>query len=481
METFEEIIDTEEYRDKIATVDEQGKRLWVYPKKPKGAFHQKRIWVTILLLTVFFGTPFIWVEGHPLFLFNLFERQFILFGVVFLPQDFHLFALGLITFFVAVILFTVAFGRIWCGWTCPQTVFMEMIFRKIEYWIEGDANQQRKLNAQAWNGEKIRKKALKQSIFLIISVLIAHTAMAYLIGIDQVAAVISKPPTENWKGFLGLLAFTAIFYFVFAYLREQACIIVCPYGRLQGVLLSKDSIVIAYDYVRGEPRGKLKRKNEDSKSIKELTINDLEKPKGDCIDCKLCVHVCPTGIDIRNGTQLECVNCTACIDVCDEVMDKIDKPRGLIKYASHNQIAQSKKFSFTPRMIGYSLVLLLLIGFEIFLLSTRGETETTILRVAGSLPTELKNGNTSNIYTVQVTNKSFKDKEISFRLANSKGKLKLAGDTFTATKDKTSDAALVIELPKEEIKSRKTVITIEVISDGKVIETLKTNFLAFSF
>jgi cytochrome c oxidase accessory protein FixG len=480
METLEEFVDTEEYRDSISTIDSQGKRVWVHPKKPKGRFHNYRIIVSILLLAVLFGTPFIWVEGHPLFLFNLFERKFILFGVVFLPQDFHLFALGLITFFVAIILFTVTYGRIWCGWTCPQTVFMEMVFRKIEYWIEGDANQQRKLNAQPWTGEKIRKKALKQTIFLAISVLIAHTMMAYLIGIDQVIKTISQPPSHNIPGFVGLVAFTGIFYFVFAYLREQACIIVCPYGRLQSVLLNRDSIVIAYDHVRGEPRGKLKKKN-DNFEAKALTINDLIKPKGDCIDCKLCVHVCPTGIDIRNGTQLECVNCTACIDACDEVMDKIEKPRGLIRYASHNQIVNKTKFKITTRMIAYTVVLALLVSFEIFLLSTRGETETTILRVAGSLPTELQNGNTTNLYTVQVTNKTFKDMPIEFRLKDSKGIIKLAGDKFMAVKDKTSETAIVVEMPKEEVAKRKTHLTIEVISEGKIIETVTATFLAINF
>jgi cytochrome c oxidase accessory protein FixG len=335
------------------------------------------------------------------------------------------------------------------------------------------------LNVQPWTGEKIRKKALKQTIFLAISVLIAHTMMAYLIGIDQVIKTVSQPPSHNIPGFFGLVMFTGIFYFVFAYLREQACIIVCPYGRLQSVLLNKDSIVIAYDYVRGEPRGKLKKNPENKAKI--LTINDLQKPLGDCIDCKLCVHVCPTGIDIRNGTQLECVNCTACIDACDEVMDKIEKPRGLIRYASHNQIVNKSKFKITTRMIAYTMVLALLVSFEIFLLSTRGNTETTILRVAGSLPTELKNGNTTNLYTVQVTNKTFKDMPIEFRLKDSKGIIKLAGNQFVAVKDKTSETAIVVEMPKEEVAKRKTHLTIEVLSEGKIIETVTATFLAINF
>ncbi|MDX1627911.1 MAG: 4Fe-4S binding protein, partial [Fulvivirga sp.] len=256
----------EEFRDTIATVDESGKRVWVYPKKPDGRFHNARIWVTVVLLGILFAGPFITIEGRPLLLLNIFERKFVIFGQAFWPQDFFLLALLLITFFVFVILFTVVFGRLWCGWACPQTLFMEMVFRKIEYWIEGDANQQRKLDKKPWNAEKIRKKGLKHIIFLLISILIAHTVMAYLIGIDEVREIVSQPPTEHWAGFLGLISFVGIFYWVFAYFREQACVAVCPYGRLQGVLLDKRSIAVMYDWLRGEPRGKLKKgKVEDTK------------------------------------------------------------------------------------------------------------------------------------------------------------------------------------------------------------------------
>jgi len=305
----------EQFRDSISTVDKEGKRIWVYPKKPKGRHHNARIIVTIILLGLLFSGPFITIGGHPLLLLNFLERKFVILGMAFWPQDFFLFGIAMITLFVFVILFTTVFGRIWCGWACPQTLFMEMVFRKIEYWIEGDANQQRKLNQAPWNTGKIIKKSSKQLIFLIISVLISHTFMAYLVGIDRVAQLVKSSPVENVAGFTGLIAFTGIFYWLFAYFREQACTVVCPYGRLQGVLLSKESIVVAYDWIRGEKRGKIKN-------------NQIEEGKGDCIDCKLCVHACPTGIDIRNGTQLECVNCTACIDACDHVMDKVDRPRG---------------------------------------------------------------------------------------------------------------------------------------------------------
>src|SRR6186713_1719576 len=356
----------DEFRDSIATVDEKGKRLWIYPKKPSGKFHTWRIIVTVILLSLLFGGPFIKINGQPLLLLNVLERKFIIFGQAFWPQDFVLLAVTLIAFFVFVILFTVVFGRVWCGWLCPQTLFMEMVFRKIEYWIEGDAAAQRRLSKEKWNAEKIFKKTSKHTLFILISILIAHTALAYLIGAERTFQIVREPPSENIAGFIGLVSFTVIFYGVFAKFREQACIAVCPYGRLQGVLLTKESIVVAYDWMRGEPRSKIKK------------TPTVEAKKGDCIDCKLCVHVCPTGIDIRNGTQLECVNCTACMDACDEVMVKIDKPKGLIRYASFNSIQDGVLKLMNARVIGYSFVLIALLTLLGFTLLTRSAVKTTV-------------------------------------------------------------------------------------------------------
>jgi cytochrome c oxidase accessory protein FixG len=223
----------EEFRNSIATVDDKGKRLWVYPKKPSGYYHRLRIGITVLLLSILFAGPFIRIGGQPLLLLNIFERKFVVFGQVFWPQDFVMLALLLIIFFVFIILFTVVFGRIWCGWMCPQTLFMEMVFRKIEYWIEGDANAQRRLNKEPWTLKKIGKKVSKQSIFILISILTAHTAMAYLIGTSEVFEIVRHSPADNMAGFAGLTGFAVVFYSVFAYFREQACIAICPYGRLR--------------------------------------------------------------------------------------------------------------------------------------------------------------------------------------------------------------------------------------------------------
>nr|MBC8478866.1 cytochrome c oxidase accessory protein CcoG [FCB group bacterium] len=358
--------DTGAYRNKISTVDESGKRVWVYPKKPKGKFYTYRSLVSLFLLAVLFAGPFIMVNGQPILLLNILERKFFIFGTVFWPQDFHLFGLAIITLVVFIVLFTVVFGRIFCGWACPQTIFMEMVFRRIEYWIEGDANEQRKLNSSPMSSGKFFKKSLKHIIFYAIAFLIGNTFLAYIIGKDEVFRIISEPPAQHLAGLVAMIIFSFLFYGVFAWFREQVCTLVCPYGRLQGVLLDQNSIVVHYDFKRGEPRGKGKR----------AEASEL----GDCIDCFQCVEVCPTGIDIRNGTQLECVNCTACMDACDTIMDKVKKPHGLIRYSSYNAIQDGLKKIATPRALGYTGILFALLIFITVLLANRNPIETTVLR-----------------------------------------------------------------------------------------------------
>lgn len=458
----------EEFRDSISTVDAEGKRIWIYPKKPSGRFHNWRIVVTTILLAALFAGPFIKLNGKPFMLLNFFERKFIIFGQVFWPQDFFLLALTLVTFFVFITLFTVAFGRIWCGWMCPQTLFMEMVFRKIEYWIEGDANEQRRLDKAPWDAKKIFKKTSKQIIFLSISILIAHLVMAYLIGVDEVVKIVSQPPSEHMAGFIGLLAFTGIFYGVFARFREQACIAVCPYGRLQGVLLVKDSLVVAYDWLRGEPRGKI-RKNEPKQEVS----------KGDCIDCKLCVHVCPTGIDIRNGTQLECVNCTACIDACDDVMVKIGKPKGLIRYSSYTAIKDGVLKIFTPRIAGYSVVLTALVSLLLYFIVTRADIDTTVLKAPGTLYSKTEDGQITNVYNIEFVNKTFDDVALDVRVESPEtaSLLKIGDQNILVPKEGILKGLFMIKLPEEEISSMKMNVVLGIYQDGKKIETANARFI----
>ncbi|MCF8245983.1 MAG: cytochrome c oxidase accessory protein CcoG [Saprospiraceae bacterium] len=467
--------DTEEYRDHLATVDKKGKRVWMYPKKPSGWFYKARTWLSFVLLGLLFGMPFIRVNGEPLMLFDVLERKFIIFSIVFTPQDLHLFALAMVTLMLFVVLFTVVFGRLFCGWICPQTIFMEMVFRKIEYWIDGDAGQQRKLAAAPWTGQKIFKRLSKYAIFYAISLIIANTFLMYVIGSDKVLKIATDPIGLHLGGFMALLAFSGVFFFVFSYMREQVCIAICPYGRLQGVLLVPDSIVVHYDYVRGEPRGKIS---------KQSTV-ELPTAKGDCVDCKLCVHVCPTGIDIRNGTQLECVNCTACMDACDGVMEKVNRPKGLIRYDSETGIkadakgAGSRKI-FTTRVWAYTGVLVALIALQAFLFATRSEVETVLLRTPGQLFQKVEGGYLSNLYNYEVINKTGQDiPSIEFKLVGAPGgRIKLVGDASTIVpKQGMVKGVMFIEMPEKELESRKTKLKIEVWSNGKLVDEAKTNFL----
>ncbi|MEP5253929.1 MAG: cytochrome c oxidase accessory protein CcoG [Winogradskyella arenosi] len=462
----------EAFRDSIGTVTDEGKRAWVYPKKPSGNFYRYRKIVSYGLLLFLLVAPFIKVNGNQFLLLNILERRFNVFGLPFWPQDFYLVVISMLIAVVFIALFTVSFGRVFCGWICPQTIFMEMVFRRIEYWIEGDRNKQRKLDKQKWNAEKIRKKGLKWFIFLIISLLIANVFLAYLIGSDKLLRYISESPLDHLGTLFPLLIFTAVFYFVFAWFREQVCIIACPYGRLQSVLLDEKSIVVAYDHKRGEgEEGRKKfRKNEDREALGH----------GDCIDCLQCVNVCPTGIDIRNGTQLECVNCTACIDECDHIMESINKPKGLIRYASENEIENKAKFKLTARMKGYIAVLSILIGVFVGLLFLRNDVEATILRLPGQLYEHKANEVISNVFTYKLVNKTTKDIEnIHFKLRTYEGDIKLVSttDNFIVPAQDLAEGTLFIEIPKRELSGDKNKLIIEVYSNEELIETTSVNFL----
>lgn len=461
----------ESFRDSIGTIDETGHRKFIFPKKPSGKFYEYRKWVSYFLLTILIANPFIKVNGNQFMMFNVLERRFNIFGFPFWPQDFYLFVMFMIVGVVFVILFTVIFGRIFCGWICPQTIFLEMVFRRIEFWIEGDRGAQIRLSKQEWNAEKIRKKGLKWFVFLIISFFIANVFLAYLISSDELFKMIEDGPESHLSTLIALLIFTGVFYFVFVWFREQVCIIACPYGRLQGVLLDNKSINVAYDFVRGEKEsGRAKfNKNEDRATT----------GKGDCIDCHQCIHVCPAGIDIRNGTQLECVNCTACIDECDTIMESVGLPKGLIRYASEDEIEKKSKFVFTARMKGYSAVLVILVGVLTGLLFLRTDVEASILRLPGQLY-QHKGDNISNVYTFKIINKTNDEfKDIHFKLVGIKGSLKVVGQQdFKVPKQGMNGGTLFIEINQYLLENDKTKLEIEVYNGDTKIETATTNFLS---
>jgi cytochrome c oxidase accessory protein FixG len=463
--------DNDNFRDSIATIDAEGKRSWIFPKKPSGKFYTYRKYVSYILLAFLVSAPFIKVGGNQFLMFNVLERRFSIFGFPFWPQDFHLFVIMMIIGVVFVIFFTVAFGRIFCGWICPQTIFMEMVFRRIEYWIDGDRGKQIRLKKMAWNAEKIKKRVLKWIVFFIISFLIANVFLAYLIGSDQLIRYVVDGPFNNSSTLISLLIFTGVFYFVFAWFREQVCIIACPYGRLQGVLLDNKSIIVAYDHKRGEKEvGRAKfRKNED----REAT------GKGDCIDCFQCVHVCPTGIDIRHGTQLECVNCTACIDACDSMMEAVNLPQGLIRYASEENIEKKAKFKFSPRLKGYSVVLGILIAVLVGMLFLRNDVEARILRLPGQLYEHKEDNMISNVYTFKLVNKTSQDiNNVHFELLSHKGTIEVVShEQFDVEQQGLAEGTLFIEINASALNGDKDRLEIGVYSDSTLIETTTTAFL----
>jgi cytochrome c oxidase accessory protein FixG len=451
------------FRDSIATIDKEGKRTWIYPLKPSGKYYNLRTYFTLVYIIVFFSLPFIKYHDEPLFLLDVVNKKFILFGAIFWPQDFFIFMIGMITFIVFIALFTVVFGRLFCGWACPQTVFMEMIFRKIEYWIDGDATYQKQLKKSGWTKEKIVKRVSKAIIFYALAFLISSTFLSYIIGFEKVKLIILNPGT-NIGSLIGIFIFSSVFFFIYWWFREQACLIVCPYGRMQGVLLDKNSIVVAYDYVRGEPRHKIKKSE--------------ERTTGDCVDCGLCVKVCPTGIDIRHGTQLECVSCTACIDVCDNMMTTVGLQPGLIRYDSENGVKNKINLRFTNRMKAYSIVLILLIGLEVFLLASRSDFDVTILRAKGMLFQEQENNQISNLYTIKLVNKTRKALPVDIQLENIKGySVRFIGKDLVLKPESISEGEFFLYLNKDEIKDRKTNVVFTITSNGKLIKRVKTNFL----
>ncbi|MDP4261481.1 MAG: cytochrome c oxidase accessory protein CcoG [Bacteroidota bacterium] len=460
---------SESFRDRLATVDAKGKRKWVYAQKPEGKLYTVRTWVSWGFFALFFSLPFITLNGKPLFLFNIPDAEFIIFGKIFWPQDFFIFGVMMLTFIIFIVLFTAAFGRLFCGWVCPQTIFMEMLFRKVEYLIEGDAAKQRLLNKEPWTGKKIRIKIIKHAAFFLLAFIIANFFLSYIIGVKELGKIILEPVSRHVAGFTSLLIFSGVFYAVYAYFREQACTIVCPYGRLQSVLLDRNSMIVAYDYKRGEPRGKYKKE-------KTAAIHT-----GDCIDCFQCVKVCPTNIDIRNGTQMECVGCTACIDACNKIMDAIGKPQGLIRYASENGIAEKKKLRYTGRMKFYTVLLVILGSLLTVLLVTRKDIDGTVTRATGMLYQERGTDSLSNLYNIEIQNKTINEIPLQLKLEGDMagvGKIELVGEKNIHVKKEGQGAGtFFIVLPRNAVKSRKVRLQVGLYEGNRRITGLKTNFM----
>jgi cytochrome c oxidase accessory protein FixG len=444
------------FRDKPINLNERGGRKWVYAKKPSGKWFTRRAIFSYCMLLFFVGVPFVRVNGNPLILLDIASRKFIIFGAIFWAQDTFILALLMLSFVLFIVLFTVTFGRLWCGWACPQTIFLEMVFRRIEHLIEGDARARHKLDNSPWTSVKIFKKTLKHGIFVLISIAMTNTFLMWFIGSDKWIQLISEPINANLSSFLIMLVISAFFYWVYSFFREQICTMVCPYGRMQGVLLDSKTIMVTYDYKRGEPRG--------------------GRGGGDCTDCKQCVSVCPTGIDIRNGTQLECINCTACIDQCNKIMHVTGKAPGLIRYASEDAIKGGHSKIWNTRNRAYSAVLLIIFSFFVYTLATRPDIETTILRTPGLLYQDHEN-QISNVYNIKIVNKTHNQMSLEIKLISHDGEIRMAGNSMTIKDQDMFESTFLLFIPKEQIKSNKTKIEFGIYSNNELIETYKTTFV----
>ena len=444
------------FRDKPINLNERGGRKWVYAKKPSGKWWIRRSIFAYAVLTFLVVVPFIRINGNPLILLDIANRKFIIFGAIFWAQDTFILALLMLSFVLFIVLFTVTFGRLWCGWACPQTIFLEMVFRRIEYLIEGDFRERLKLDNSPWTAKKIFKKTLKHGIFILIAIAMTNVFLMWFIGSEGWLQLIREPIRDHLTGFLAMIVVSAVFYWIYSFFREQVCTMVCPYGRMQGVLLDSKTITVAYDYVRGEPRG--------------------AHSEGDCIDCKQCLSVCPTGIDIRNGTQLECVNCTACIDQCNRIMTTIGKPPGLIRYASEESIKSGYSKVWNARNRAYSVVLLIIFSFFVYTLVTRPEIETTILRTPGLIYQE-QDSTYSNVYNIKIVNKTHDEIPLQLKILSHDGKIQMAISNMVIQDQSKFESTFILYIPKNEITSDKTEVKFGIFSKDKLIETYQTTFV----
>jgi cytochrome c oxidase accessory protein FixG len=388
----------------LSTLNADGTRRWLRPKLAEGAFWHKRRVVAYALMVVFFLIPYLRMNGKPLILLDLPRREFVLFGTTFLPTDTLLFMLLFVCIGISIFLLTALFGRVWCGWACPQTVYMEFLYRPIERWIEGGRTGTLALDAQ--KGFKPRR-LLKYAVFFVLALFLAHTFLAYFVGIDRLVQWIQLSPFEHPTAFFVMAGTTAAIMFDFTYFREQTCLVACPYGRLQSVLLDRQSLIVGYDARRGEPRTK--------------GTKDRAEAAGDCIDCGACVLTCPTGIDIRDGLQMECIHCTQCADACDDIMDRVGTPRGLIRYSSRDELEGKAKKLLRPRVILYPAALTVALALFIYFLGTKEDTDVTILRGIGAPYTLEADGRVINQVRVRVTNRADRARQYRIEVGGADG------------------------------------------------------------
>jgi cytochrome c oxidase accessory protein FixG len=387
----------------LSTLNADGSRRWLRPELSQGAFWRKRRAVAYSLMFVFFIIPYLRLNGKPLILLDLPRREFTIFGTTFLSTDTLLFMLLFLSVAIGIFLLTALFGRVWCGWGCPQTVYLEFLFRPIERWIEGGRTGTLALDRKS--GIKPRR-LLKYAVFLVLALFLAHTFLAYFVGIDTLVQWIRLSPVEHPTAFFIMAGTTAAIMFDFTNFREQTCLVACPYGRLQSVLLDRKSLIVGYETGRGEPRGRGSARTAES---------------GDCIDCGACVRTCPTGIDIRDGLQMECIHCTQCADACDAIMDRIGKPRGLIQYTSRDQIEGKPTRFLRPRVVLYPAALAIVSSLLVFFLATQKDTDVVVLRGIGAPYSFEPDGRIVNQLRIRVTNRTRAPRRYAIELVGADG------------------------------------------------------------
>ena len=471
-----DVEDNDRFRGELASISKEGKRRWIYAKESSGRYTNRRTVAAWFLLLFLFIAPHIKINGLQFMLFNILERNFVVLGIPFWTQDFYILLIFALSLLTGIVAFTSAFGRVWCGWACPQTIFLEMIYRKLEFFIEGSRQQQVQLDNAPWSSKKIRIKFLKHSLFFFIAFFISNTFLAYIIGSDQLYAIITDPPKNHIVGLLSILLFSAVFYAVFARFREQACIIVCPYGRYMSSLVDENTVAVSYDFKRGEPRKKFSKFDREAES----TISPNNVSRGDCIDCGQCVAVCPTGIDIRNGIQLECVNCTACIDACDDVMEKMKKPRGLIRYTSLNAIRNGTLSKLPKRTYAYLAVWIITLTTAVVLYALRPELHVLVLRQSGTTYSKTNENRYVNFFILQKLNKTNKSKTIDLVVSKPEGGLIKPLGNLSESKPNTEEKTrFIIEIPMDKVNPNGfTPIELHILENKKVVKVITSEFLS---
>jgi cytochrome c oxidase accessory protein FixG len=396
-------------RDSVTTIRSDGSRPFLFPAEPRGRFDRARRVSAFALIAFYLSLPWITVSGHPAVFLDVAGRRFHMFGITLATQDmwllfFLITGLGFSLFFITALL-----GRVWCGWACPQTVFLDHVYRRIERWIDGDALTRRALHEAPWTAAKALKRFAKHALYLLASALITHLFLAYFVSLPEVWTMVRAAPAEHWSAFGFIVIATGLIYLNFAWFREQMCIVICPYGRIQSALIDDHSIVIGYDAARGEPRGKVGTPG-----------------AGDCVACSRCVQVCPTGIDIRQGLQMECIGCTACIDACDDVMTRLHRPRGLIRYDSQNGFARSPTRWIRPRTILYFVLLLIGAGVTTWALTIVKPADMSVARMTGA-PYILDETTVRNQFLVRLVNKRSEAVAFGVRLVGAPADVRQTG------------------------------------------------------